>query len=220
MQASGIRGLTIPGLVRRAAREFGDREALVDDDGAVRLDFSRLEEIMVRSTRAAIAAGLEPGDRASVWAPNIHQWIGSALGILGAGGVLVPLNTRFKGDEAAYVLGKSRARMLFTVTDFLDTDYVAMLRAADADLPSLEHIVVLGRDAPDGAISAIDYMAARRRGQRGRGQRADRRGRRRRSLGSDLHVGHDRAPEGCDAHPRPVGARVRVVDRRHRAAGG
>jgi acyl-CoA synthetase (AMP-forming)/AMP-acid ligase II len=160
MQASGIRGLTIPGLVRRAAREFGDREALVDDDGAVRLDFTELEEIMVRSTRAAIAAGLEPGDRASIWAPNIHQWIGSALGILGAGGVLVPLNTRFKGDEAAYVLGKSRARMLFTVTDFLDTDYVAMLRAAAADLPALERIVVLGRDAPDGTISAVDYLAA------------------------------------------------------------
>ena len=103
---------------------------------------------MVWSTRAAMAAGLEPGDRASVWAPNIHQWIGSALGILGAGGVLVPLNTRFKGDEAAYVLGKSRARMLFTVTDFLDTDYVAMLRAADADLPSLEQIVVLGATPP------------------------------------------------------------------------
>jgi acyl-CoA synthetase (AMP-forming)/AMP-acid ligase II len=160
MQALGIRGLTIPGLVRRAAREFGDREALVDDDGAVRLDFARLEEIMVGSTRAAIAAGLEPGDRASIWAPNMHQWIGAALGILGAGGVLVPLNTRFKGDEAAYVLGKSRARMLFTVTDFLDTDYVAMLRAADADLPSLERIVVLGRDAPDGAISALDHLAA------------------------------------------------------------
>jgi len=157
--ASNVTGLTIPGLVRRAAREHGDREALVDDDGTVRLGFGRLDDIMVASTRAAIAAGLEPGDRASVWAPNIHQWIGAALGILGAGGVLVPLNTRFKGDEAAYVLGKSRGRMLFTVTDFLDTDYVAMLRAADADLPALERIIVLSGEAPDGTVSALDYMA-------------------------------------------------------------
>jgi acyl-CoA synthetase (AMP-forming)/AMP-acid ligase II len=157
--ASDVSGLTIPGLVRRAAREHGDREALVDDDGAVRLDFRRLEQVMVASTRAALAAGLEPGDRASVWAPNIHQWIGAALGILGAGGVLVPLNTRFKGDEAAYVLGKSRARMLFTVTDFLDTDYVEMLRASAADLPALERIVVLSGDAPEGTIPALEYMA-------------------------------------------------------------
>ncbi len=155
-----LAGLTIPGLVQRAAREFGDREALVDDDGTVRLDYRRFEEIMVASTRAAMAAGLQPGDRASIWAPNMHQWIGAALGILGAGGVVVPLNTRFKGAEAAYVLGKSRARMLFTVTDFLDTDYVAMLRGSDVDLPALEQIVVLQQDAPDGTVGALDYMAA------------------------------------------------------------
>jgi HIP---CoA ligase len=157
MATSGVDGLTIPGLVRRAAREFGEREALVDDGGAVRIDFQRVEEIMVAATRGVMALGLRPGDRASVWAPNIHQWIGAALGILGAGGVLVPLNTRFKGDEAAYVLGKSRARLLFTVTDFLDTDYVKMLREA-AELPDLERIVVLSGDAPDGTMHARDLF--------------------------------------------------------------
>ncbi len=147
-------------MVQARARDFGDQEALVDDDGSVRLTFEQLAELMVRSTRAAMAAGLRPGDRASVWAPNIHQWIGAALGILGAGGALVPLNTRFKGSEAAYVLGKSRARMLFTVTDFLDTDYVAMLRESGDALPELDHVVVLSGDAPSGTIPERDYLAA------------------------------------------------------------
>jgi len=154
------RWTSIPGLVQARARDFGDREALVDEDGAVRLSFEQLAAFMVRSTRAAMAAGLRPGDRASIWAPNMHQWIGAALGVLGAGGVLVPLNTRFKGSEAAYVLGKSRARMLFTVTNFLDTDYVAMLRESGEDLPSLEHIVVLSGDAPADTTPALDYLAA------------------------------------------------------------
>jgi HIP---CoA ligase len=157
--APDVAGLTIPGVVRRAARDHGDGEAIVDDDGAVRLDFRQVEKMMVASTRAAIAAGVEPGDRASIWAPNVHQWIAAALGILGAGGVVVPLNTRFKGDEAAYVLGKSRARLLFTVTDFLDTDYVAMLRAADAELPSLERIVVLSGAVPPGTVSEREHLA-------------------------------------------------------------
>jgi acyl-CoA synthetase (AMP-forming)/AMP-acid ligase II len=159
-RADDLAGLTIPGLVRRAAHRFGEREAVVDDNGAIRLDFRRLEELMVASTRAAMAAGLQPGDRAAIWAPNIHQWIGAALGVLGSGGVVVPLNTRFKGEEAAYVLGKSGARLLFTVTDFLDTDYVAMLRATDVDLPALEHVVVLSGDAPDGTIPLREYLAA------------------------------------------------------------
>ena len=120
--------VTIPALVRRAARTWPAAEALVDDEGSVRVSFAGLEERMVTSTRAAIAAGLEPGDRAAIWAPNLHEWMVAALGVLGAGGVLVPINTRFKGAEAAYVLGKSGARVLFTVTGFLDTDYVALLR--------------------------------------------------------------------------------------------
>ena len=62
----------------------------------------------------------------------------------------MPLNTRFKGREAGYVLEKSEAKMLFCTRDFLDTDYVALL--ADAygtgnafnpisGLPNLREIV-------------------------------------------------------------------------------
>ena len=153
------RWVSIPGLVQARARDFADQEALVDDDGAVRLSFDALAARMLASTRAAIAAGLGPGDRAAVWAPNLHEWIVAALGVLGAGGVLVPLNTRFKGTEAAYVLGKARARALFTVTGFLDTDYVSLLRDADADLPALEQIVVVRGDAPSGTVPFDEYLA-------------------------------------------------------------
>ena len=61
--------------------------------------------------RALIAAGIEPGDRVAVWAPNSLEWIVAALGVTTAGGVLVPVNTRFKGAEAAYVLARSGARV-------------------------------------------------------------------------------------------------------------
>jgi acyl-CoA synthetase (AMP-forming)/AMP-acid ligase II len=154
--------VSIPGLVVAAAERYADREALVDgpSDGGVRLTFPQLADEMRRSTRAAIAAGLRPGDRASVWAPNMHEWILAALGVLGAGGVLVPLNTRFKGAEASYVLSKSGARMLFTVTGFLDTDYVQLLRDSGEDLPALERIVVLRGDAPDATTPWAEYLAA------------------------------------------------------------
>jgi acyl-CoA synthetase (AMP-forming)/AMP-acid ligase II len=152
--------VSIPGLVRARAEDFAGREALVDDHGATRASFADLGDLTVRSTRAAMATGLRPGDRASVWAPNVHEWITAALGILGAGGVLVPLNTRFKGAEAGFVLGKARARLLFTVTGFLGTDYVALLRGADVDLPALERIVVLRGETPDEAAGFDEYLAA------------------------------------------------------------
>ncbi len=152
------RWTSIPGLVRARAHDYADQDALVDGD--VHLAYRDLAPLMMRSTRAAIAAGLQPGDRASIWAPNIHEWISAALGILGAGGVVVPVNTRFKGAEAAYVLGKARARMLFTVNGFLGTDYVTMLRDANVELPALDRIVVLRGDVPDGSVAFDAYLAS------------------------------------------------------------
>ncbi len=147
---------TIPALVRASAERFPDLEGLVDAD--LRLTFPQLADRIDEASRAFIAAGLEAGDRVGIWAPNTAEWVFAALGAIGAGGVLVPLNTRFKGGEAAYVLGRSGARFLCTVNGFLDTDYVAMLR--EADVPdTLEQIVVLQGDAPDGTLSFTDFLA-------------------------------------------------------------
>src|SRR4029077_20699020 len=117
---------------------------------------------VVRSTRAAMAAGIGKGDRAAVWAPNSAEWVIAALGVLGAGGVLVTLNTRFKGGEAAYVLGKAGVGVLFTVNGFLDTDYPAMLRAALAEtgetLPELTRVVVLDGAAAEDDLTWGEYL--------------------------------------------------------------
>src|SRR3954463_15748673 len=132
---------SIPGLVESAAERFPTLEALVDGD--VRWTFPELRDHVRDAAKAFIAAGIEPGDRVAIWAPNIGEWVVAALGALRVGGVLVPLNTRFKGPEAAYILGKSGARLLVTVNGFLGTDYVELLRAANPSLPELERIVVL-----------------------------------------------------------------------------
>jgi acyl-CoA synthetase (AMP-forming)/AMP-acid ligase II len=148
---------TIPRMVRAAATRFGDTEGLVDGD--LRLTFAELSERVDEAGRAFLAAGLEPGDRVAIWAPNIAEWVFGALGALAAGGVIVPLNTRFKGAEAAYVLGRSRARMLLCVNGFLGNDYVAALRATGEQLPSLERIVVLRGEAPEGTQPWADFAS-------------------------------------------------------------
>jgi acyl-CoA synthetase (AMP-forming)/AMP-acid ligase II len=149
---------TIPGLVRASATRFPDLDGLVD--GNARLSFPELAGRIEEASRAFIAAGLEPGDRVGMWAPNIGEWVIGALGALGAGGVLVPLNTRFKGAEAAFVLGRSGARFLCTVNGFLGTDYVEMLRDAGRPLPgTLEWIVVLQGNAPDGTTTFPEFLS-------------------------------------------------------------
>jgi acyl-CoA synthetase (AMP-forming)/AMP-acid ligase II len=149
---------SIPDVVRVNAGRFPDTEAVVD--GALRWTFADLDAAVLRAVRAMIAAGVRPGDRVGLWAPNSARWILAALAVQGAGGVLVPLNTRFKGEEAAYVLAASGARALVTVTDFLGLDLLGALRAAAPDAPVLEHPIVLSGEVPEGAVGWADFVAA------------------------------------------------------------
>ncbi|MGW7188132.1 AMP-binding protein, partial [Streptomyces sp. NPDC054838] len=86
-----LRWGTIAGLVRDAAARYRDREAVAD--GRVRISYAQLGERVERAAAGCLAAGIEPGDRVAVWAPNSLDWIVSALGAVCAGAVLVPLNT-------------------------------------------------------------------------------------------------------------------------------
>ncbi len=97
-----------------------------------------------------------------MWAPNCAEWMLAALGLLRAGAVLVPLNTRFKGGEAAYILRNAGATTLLTVRGFLGADYPAML--AGEDTGRLGRIVLL-RDEGGKATGEPDGDAGRRPGR-------------------------------------------------------
>ncbi len=149
---------TIPALVDDAAARFGASEALVD--GEMRIAFTQLRDRVVEMASALGAWGLTPGDRVGVWGPNWWEWAVAALGVHAAGGVVVPVNTRFKGDETAFVLDRSRARLLFCSTDFLGTDHMYLLRSATGGVPScVEQIVALRGPAPPDAIGFSDFVA-------------------------------------------------------------
>ncbi|GLW99205.1 AMP-binding protein [Microtetraspora sp. NBRC 16547] len=117
--------LTIPGVLERAARDFPDVEAVVD--GPVRVTYAELRDRAREAARAFIAHGVGRGDRIALWAPNSLRWMVTALGVLAAGAVVVPINTRYKGDEARWLLQRSRARMLFVEDGFLGNGYLSML---------------------------------------------------------------------------------------------
>jgi HIP---CoA ligase len=155
---SDLAAATIPAVVERAAERFGEREGLVDGEGARRLTFADLAGAVDRAARALVALGVAAGDRVAVWAPNSAEWAIAALGALRAGAVLVTVNTRFKGTEAAHVISTAGARVLVTVTDFLDTDYVALLDGAGRP-PCLEHTVVLSGPVPPGSVAWTDLVA-------------------------------------------------------------
>ncbi|MEM7340766.1 MAG: AMP-binding protein [Actinomycetota bacterium] len=137
-----LNATSIPELVSWSCATYGDRAAIRDGDTTI--TYTELGHEIDRAARAMVAIGVEPGDAVAVWAPNCWQWVVAGLAVSRAGGVLVPVNTRFKGPEAAYVLDKASVRLLFIVNGFLDTDYSGSLDASD--LPALELVVDLQAD--------------------------------------------------------------------------
>ncbi len=140
---------TVPRLVEDSTARHGPTEALVD--GQMRLTYAQLAPEVDRYARGFVAAAVGAGDRVAVWAPNCAEWMLAALGLLRAGAVLVPLNTRFKGGEAAYIVRDAGATTLVTVRGFLGADYPAMLTGEDTG--TLGRIVLLRDDAVGAAAS-------------------------------------------------------------------
>ncbi|MET9971791.1 FadD3 family acyl-CoA ligase [Streptomyces sp. NPDC006356] len=112
---------SIPELVRGAAARFGEAEAVVD--GELRLTFTDLADRVRRTAGAFASAGIGKGDRVAVWAPNSAEWITAAFGLLTAGGVLVPVNTRFRDEEAHDIVVRSGAKALCVQNGFLDREF-------------------------------------------------------------------------------------------------
>ncbi len=139
---------TIPTVVRAAAERFPALEAVVD--GSSRPTFADVAVSVELIERALIASGIQPGDRVGIWAPNGLDWILTSFAVYGVGAVLVPINTRYKGEEAAGLLGAAGVTMLFTVTDFLGTDYVELLDGLEGR-DTVRETVVMSGPVPDGS---------------------------------------------------------------------
>jgi acyl-CoA synthetase (AMP-forming)/AMP-acid ligase II len=125
---------TIPEMVLAAGDRFGDAEAVVD--GPLRLSFTELTERIRVGAGAFAAGGVNKGDRVAIWAPNSAEWIIAAFGLLTAGGVLVPVNTRFKADEAGDIIRRSGAKLVLVQKGFLGQEFAAPAGVPAVDLKS------------------------------------------------------------------------------------
>ena len=151
--------LTIPAAVTHAAREFGDRIALVEPEGP-RLTYVELEEQVRLVARALIAEGVGALDRVAVWSPNTYHWVLAALGASYAGATVVPVNTRFTGAEALDVIDRTGSVCLFATGPFLGVDRIAELgSAARAERRPMPRVVVRipARPGPEGTPGTLDW---------------------------------------------------------------
>ncbi|CAN5671670.1 3-((3aS,4S,7aS)-7a-methyl-1,5-dioxo-octahydro-1H-inden-4-yl)propanoate--CoA ligase FadD3 [soil metagenome] len=137
---------TTPAVLDQIARELPDHEALVTAEKS--LTFAQLHAEVRQAAAAMIALGVDAGDRVAIWSPNTWHWVVACLATHYAGGIVVPLNTRYTASEATDILARTEAPLLIGMGEFLGNDRLADLDAAA--LPALRHIVRVPLDVADG----------------------------------------------------------------------
>jgi len=103
--------LVLGDIVRLNARRHGDKKALIQ--GEEFWTFEDLNRKVNRLAHGLVRMGLEPGDRVALWSHNCLEFLQIVFAVWKSGAVLVPVNFRFKAEEAGQVLANSRPKVLF-----------------------------------------------------------------------------------------------------------
>ncbi|MQA13196.1 MAG: AMP-binding protein [Pseudonocardiaceae bacterium] len=143
--------LTTGGLLRQAAFDSPAATALIEVappgspslTGASRTDRSwTYRELLDEAQHCAqwLLTRFEPGDRVTVWAPNIPEWVVLQYGLALAGMVLVTANPALRSGELRYVLEQSRSAGLVHADAFRGSDMAAIAAEAVSDPAGLPEL--------------------------------------------------------------------------------
>jgi len=155
----------IGAMLAEAAARDPDGEALVVRHQGVRLTWAELKRRSEAVACGLLDAGIRPGDRVGIWAPNCAEWTILQFATACAGIILVNINPAYRTSEVEYALKKVGCRALVTAVRHKTSDYVAMLRElmpelAEATpgtlraraLPDLRLVVTIGEEAHAGCL--------------------------------------------------------------------
>jgi long-chain acyl-CoA synthetase len=150
---------TIADLAPRAARLFGDREA-VHFPGDRSLSFAEVETLSAAFAGGLEAEGVRAGDRVILHLPNCWQWIVAYYAIARLGGVVIPANILLSGAEIGYIVADAGATLAIVPGEraaILPAGVTAVVVGAGTGLP---FDTLLDHPAhPGGAVAAGDLFA-------------------------------------------------------------
>lgn len=161
--------ITVGEMFDRAVREYANRPFL-SFDGATET-FEATGRAVDHVARALIAAGVQPGDHVPVWLTNRMEWVHLMFALAKIGAVMIPINTRFRTADLAYVLRQSDSSTLITIDRAGPVEFLQMvseacpqLKAAvpgkwsATDYPRLKQVISLGEGSAIGVVPWSEFL--------------------------------------------------------------
>jgi fatty-acyl-CoA synthase len=141
-------------LFHAVATTVPDRLALVAGDQ--RRTYGELDARATQCARALVDMGVKPGDHVGIYAHNRAEWVEAMLGCFAARTVPINVNYRYVEDELRYLFDNADMTTLI-----YEARFEPLIADVLADLPKLQHLIVLEDGSPRGKIeNAVEYEAA------------------------------------------------------------
>ena len=128
--------------------------------------YAETREQALETGAGLAAAGIRPGDKVAILSEGCNAWITSELGVFYAGAVSVPLSVKLEeSNDLLFRMRHAEVRALF-----VSKYQLSKIRRIRAELPQVEHIIVIGHtplEAGETALGTLrrmgrDYLAANR----------------------------------------------------------
>lgn len=147
------RDRTINDLLDDCVASCPDKIALTavqsDQGGQERFSFRQLAALADRVAVGLARLGVGRGDVVATQLPNGWQFAVTYLACSRIGAVMNPLMHIFRQRELSFMLRHGEARVLIVPRRFRGFDYPAMVDGMRADLPRLQHVIVVDAEGAD-----------------------------------------------------------------------
>lgn len=134
----------VGGLLRQAVERNPDAPALqgADMDGTLGRvwTYKELLEDAEKQARSLLTR-FKPGERVTVWAPNIPEWVILEYGAAIAGITLVTANPAYQPAELHYVIEQSESVGLFIINEYRGNPMGRIAAEVKEKIPSLRELV-------------------------------------------------------------------------------
>ena len=154
----------------KTLNRFPSKEAIVSADDGRRYTYEEVQRQVERFATALQMLGCKSGDKVAVWLANCPEWVFAEFACALLGLIIVPINARYRAEEAEYVLKSSGAKILLMQPNFLSNNYLERLheigggkigkedRAKIASLPNLQSILLTDGSSIDGTVALRELL--------------------------------------------------------------
>ncbi|MCK4788608.1 MAG: AMP-binding protein, partial [Desulfobacteraceae bacterium] len=141
-------------ILRLNAKRYPEKKALIMENEY--LTFHQLNQQVNQLAHGLLSLGITPGDRVAILAYNCLEWLIINYAVAKCGGVVVPINFRYKKDELVYVINNSEPSVLF-----FGPELISLVEDAMAELFRPVRLVPISGEALESGLTLTNLMDGR-----------------------------------------------------------